>query len=100
MIYILWEFTVNPKQLSAFENAYQSDGIWAQLFRRDPAYRETILVKDTQHAGRYLTIDLWEDRNSYLSFKERFADDYRKIDEECENLTASERLIGVFEKVP
>jgi len=99
MTYILWEFTVSAEQSPAFENAYKADGVWAQLFRRDPAYVETVLVADREQPGRYVTIDVWEDRNSYLSFKERFAGDYRKIDEECEKLTLSERLIGIFESV-
>ena len=99
MIYILWEFTVSAEQSPLFENAYKADGVWAQLFRRDPRYRETILIRDSEKSARYLTIDVWEDRNSYLSFKERFAGDYRKIDEECEKLTLSERLIGIFESV-
>lgn len=100
MIYVVWEFTVRAEERSAFENAYKADGVWAQLFRLDPAYRETILIRDSEQSGRYLTIDVWEDRNSYLSFKERFAGDYRKIDEDCEKLTLSEHLIGIFEDVP
>lgn len=98
MTYVIWEFTVSGDRLTAFETAYKSDGIWAQLFRRDPAYRETVLVRD-ESAARYLTIDVWEDKESYLRFKERFADEYRKIDEQCESLTASERQIGIFDKV-
>jgi quinol monooxygenase YgiN len=99
MIYVLWEFTVSPEHRSQFEITYKSDGIWAELFRRDPAYRETILIKDQEQAGRYLTVDVWEDRESYLNFKHQFADQYSKIDEECEKLTSGERLVGIFEQV-
>jgi quinol monooxygenase YgiN len=97
MIYIVWEFTVNAETQATFESAYKSDGLWAQLFRRDCAYHQTILIRDTEQSGRYLTIDVWEDRDSYLSFKDRFAANYHKIDQECERLTLSERLIGIFE---
>lgn len=99
MIYVLWEFTVAAEHIHAFEMAYGSDGTWAQLFRRDPAYGETILIKDTAQAGRYLTIDVWEDREPYLRFKDRFAHDYQIIDQQFESLTASERQIGIFEAV-
>ena len=99
MIYVIWEFTVSVRHQAAFEVAYKSGGVWAQLFGRDSAYRQTILVKDHDRAGRYVTIDVWEDRKSYARFKDRFADDYRKIDEECEKLTAGEKLIGIFEQV-
>ena len=99
MIYVLWEFTVPQSHLDAFELAYDRHGIWAQLFRRDSAYRETILIKDNGQSGRYLTIDVWDDKNSYLRFKDRFADDYQTIDKKCEKLTNAERQIGVFERL-
>ena len=100
MIYILWEFTVEPGHCDEFETAYGTEGVWARLFRRDSAYRETILIKDNAQSGRYLTIDVWEDKDSYLRFKDRFADDYATIDKECERLTSAERQIGMFERLP
>jgi len=99
MIYILWEFTVAPERVAAFEGAYGGHGVWARLFRRDPGYRETVLVKDQDRPDRYLTIDVWEDRDSYLRFKDRFAGDYKIIDKECEQLTGGERHIGIFERL-
>ena len=100
MIYVLWEFNVPPEHRAAFETAYGGDGIWAQLFHRSSAHRETILLKDREQAGPYLTIDMWEDRESYLRFKDQFADEYSKIDQACEKLTAAERHIGIFEQIP
>ena len=100
VIYILSEFTVPQPHLAAFEREYGGDGTWARLFRRDSAYRETILVKDNAQSGRYLTIDVWDDKDSYLRFKDRFADDYQTIDKECERLTNGERQIGIFERLP
>ena len=99
MIYVVWEFHVLPEKRAKFETAYKSDGIWAQLFRRDAAYLKTILIRDRDKAGSYLTIDVWKDRESYLGFKQHFASDYARIDAECEALTNSERLIGIFEEV-
>jgi hypothetical protein len=99
MTYILWEFTVNAEQQADFERAYRPHGVWAQLFRCDSAYKQTILIRDHEQSGRYLTIDMWEDKTSYLSFKDRFAREYHQIDENCEKLTASERLIGIFEAI-
>ena len=100
MIYVLWEFTVATEHLRTFEVAYRGDGTWAQFFRRDSAYLETILIKDTAQPGRYLTIDVWQDREAYLRFKDRFAHDYQIIDQQFESLTASERQIGIFEAIP
>jgi len=100
VIYVLWEFRVAQNRLADFELAYGREGVWARLFRRDRAYRETILVKDNAQSGRYLTIDVWEDNDSYVRFKDRFADDYQEIDKECERLTSAERQIGIFERLP
>ena len=98
MIYTLWEFIVPPEHRNAFETAYSSEGVWAQFFRRDPSYHETILLRDASQVGRYVTLDVWDHRDSYLKFKGRFADEYQKIDEDCEKLTASERHVGIFER--
>ena len=99
MIYVLWEFQVSPQNCAAFEKAYNGEGIWARLFRRDSNYVRTILVRDSEGTSPYLTIDVWKDRESYLQFKHHFAAEYAKIDKDCEALSDSERLIGVFEEI-
>jgi quinol monooxygenase YgiN len=99
MIHVIWEFEVPAEQRQRFELAYVSDGVWAKLFRRDPAYCETVLIRDHEAAGRYLTVDVWQDESSYRAFKEKFAEEYHAIDRECEALTQSERLIGIFERL-
>ena len=99
MIYVLWEFIVPPAQRVAFEAVYKPEGAWSILFRRDPAYHETVLLQDNEQSGRYLTVDVWEDKDSYLRFKDRFATEYNRIDEECEALTASERRVGIFKQI-
>ena len=43
MIHVVWEFQVSQQHCVEFEKAYKGDGIWAQLFRRDPAYVKTVL---------------------------------------------------------
>jgi hypothetical protein len=98
VIYILWEFKISPENRAEFELAYRGDGVWAELFRRDPAYMKTILLKDIEgELGRYVTVDVWENRSAYSQFKDRFAHEYSDIDRRCEALTDSERLIGIFE---
>lgn len=99
MIYVLWEFQVSVENRAKFETAYKGDGIWGQLFQRDSAYVKTILVRNDERAGSYLTIDVWKNRESYLQFKHRFGADYAKIDKDCEALTDGERLIGIYEEI-
>jgi len=97
VIGIVWEFRVRPECLAAFERRYAADGDWARLFCRASGFRFTSLARDTQAAGRYLTIDGWEDLASFERFKQDFVWEYEALDKECEGLTIEERKIGVFE---
>lgn len=97
MIGIVWEFRVRPERGAEFERRYAADGDWAQLFRRAPGFRFTSLARDTATAGRYLTIDGWEDLASFERFQQDFAREYEELDKECEGLTVSETQIGLFD---
>lgn len=99
MIAIVWEFQVAPAREREFEALYDSEGVWAVLFRNDGAYGGTTLLRDSEHEGRYLTVDRWDSLESYHGFKQKFAAEYAAIDKRCEALTKHEKLIGVFEKV-
>ena len=97
MYIVIWEFTVPPERVPAFEAAYGPAGAWVALFRRAPAWLGTELLADGR--GRYLTIDRWRDRAAYDAFRRSAAADYRSLDAACEALTAAEREIGAFETV-
>ncbi|HET6267641.1 MAG TPA: hypothetical protein VFG11_07985 [Acidobacteriota bacterium] len=84
----------------SFEQHYSASGTWAKFFRKSPAFVETLLIKDKQTAGRYLTIDIWEGIGPYQRFKNEHAREYKEIDRMCEELTTMERAIGVLEAVP
>jgi quinol monooxygenase YgiN len=99
MVEIVWEFRVRPERRHQFEFSYDSNGNWAALFRRSSDYQETILLRDSSQNGRYLTIDRWESEEAFRRFKQEFAAEYAAIDAQCEALTESERLVGVFERV-
>lgn len=97
MFVIVWEFVVKPEHIAEFEHHYSSGGSWAQLFRQDPAYHKTTLLRDPSHAGRYLTADYWHDEAAYATFKERSRSQYLELDALFEELTETETLIGHFE---
>lgn len=99
MYVVIWEFQVSPHHLGEFERHYAGNGAWAQLFRRDPAYKETRLLRDQESPGRYVTVDVWRDEASYHAFKERESGAYKQLDAECEAFTQSEKLIGAFQVV-
>jgi heme-degrading monooxygenase HmoA len=93
---VVWEFEVQVGKDKDFEARYGPKGAWAQLFRRDDAYVGTELVRDTGKSNRYLTLDFWISRERYEAFRKENHQEYVAIDQECEDLTHSEREIGSF----
>jgi hypothetical protein len=96
MFLILWEFEVKPGEELAFEKVYGPEGLWVQLFRGDPHYRETKLLKDSLRSRICYTLDFWESENDYNLFKQLNQDAYAKLDRASENLTIRERNLGCF----
>jgi heme-degrading monooxygenase HmoA len=97
LFHILWEYRIREEKRAEFERHYMSDGTWAQLFRRDPGYRGTSLLRDPEDSARYLTIDQWDAAVSFKRFKKDFAAEYEAVDKQMEALTESERHLGSFE---
>ena len=97
MVHIVWEFRVPAEMRVEFERHYNSSGTWAQFFRCDPAYRGTTLLRDSKDSGRYLTVDVWDSLAAYEAFKQKHHDEYLRLDQSFERLTAEECSIGVFE---
>ena len=99
MFLALWEFDVKPGCDERFESVYGPIGDWAQLFRRDPAYQRTLLLRDPVRSCRYVTCDFWETREAYKAFLLANSDTYLALDKRCEDLILEERKIGAFEHV-
>ncbi len=99
MFFVVWEFHVKSDHFAEFERHYSGTGTWAQLFREDPAYKETTLLRDPKMVGRYLTTDVWQDEASYKAFQARKRERYRELDEKFAAFTEKEALIGHFEVV-
>lgn len=95
----LWEFDVSLESQADFERHYAPAGTWAQLFSGSPDYIETLLLKDSEVPGRYLTVDRWRSKAAYVAFRKAFASQYAELDRECERLTISERCLGEFHEV-
>jgi len=99
MFVILWEFEVKPGCEKRFENSYGPDGEWARLFRRDPHYRETHLLRDPFHSNRYLTLDAWDSREVYEKFQRENREEYSALDASFESLTVREAHVGSFVRI-
>lgn len=96
MFCCVWEYHVLPDHLAEFEAAYGAEGDWAELFRREPGYLRTELLRDNDDRTRFLTIDYWESRSSYESFQSQFHEAYKELDSRFENLTSREKFVGHF----
>ena len=99
VIHIVWEFRVKSEKAAEFERHYSSSGTWANFFKQGEGYHGTVLVRDVEHAGRYLTFDLWDSLAAFHQFKARFSEEYFRIDRQCEALTEKETCLGIFEVV-
>ena len=97
MIQIVWEFQVEEDKRAEFERHYASGGSWAELFQRDPAYKGTRLLHDITEPCRYVTIDTWDDEDSYGGFRAMYAQEYNALDQEMEELTTAEKKLGIFQ---
>ena len=94
-IYI-WEYRVRQGAETEFETLYGPGGRWVELFRKAEGYWGTVLHRDLENPGRYLTIDTWESEAAYTSFRRRFSKEFEEIDRTGEALTQSESRIGAF----
>lgn len=99
MIHIVWEFHVKSEKAAEFERHYSGSGTWASLFQHGEGYHGTVLVRDSEKPGRYLTFDLWDSLAAFHEFKARFSEEYFAIDRQCEALTEKETCLGTFEVV-
>jgi hypothetical protein len=93
MYVIVWKYEVLVDDEMDFRVAYGPDGDWARLFAKYDAYLGTELI-GTDEPGHYLTIDRWESADAFGAFMERDRDEYRRLDQEFDALTVSERLVG------
>ena len=92
MFVAVWRFTTDVP--AEFERHYGPDGSWAELFRRDPAYVRTDLLRD---GTSYVTLDWWISRAAYDTFRAKHATDYATLDFMCEAATTEEEKLGEFE---
>jgi heme-degrading monooxygenase HmoA len=93
----IWEYLVKAEKKSDFERIYGPDGEWAQLFKTGVGYLRTELHQDTSNSQRYLTVDYWVSKKDRDKFQEQFAEEFAKLDKQCESLTEKEIFLGDFE---
>lgn len=92
----VWRFQVPRRNRARFEEAYGPAGEWAMLFRGAKGYRSTRLLSDDAGTGSYLTIDEWDSREDFETFRSEQAEAFESLDLRCSTLTTEEELIGHF----
>lgn len=92
----IWEYLVKAENKSEFEQVYGPDGEWVQLFKQDTGYLGAELHRDTSNTQRYLTVDYWVSKKARDNFREKFAEQFKKLDKQCESLTEQENFLGDF----
>ncbi len=81
---------------TAFERSYGPHGDWAEFFSHGDGYLRTELLHDAVGGRRYLTIDYWNSKDAYDSFRQERMADYEELDRQCAAMTESETRIGSF----
>jgi heme-degrading monooxygenase HmoA len=97
MFVVLWQFQVKSGLEEKFEKVYGPEGAWADLFRASPAYRGTRLLRDASIPGSYYTMDYWDSKTAYETFRNENVAAYAALDGRCEELTNREAHVGSFE---
>lgn len=92
----LWEFTVNPQKKVKFEKLYGSEGEWEKHFKKHQGYISTQLLKSTEEADTYITIDRWKSKEDLEDFKSKYKSEFDVLEEKGEKLTFTEKHIGDF----
>ena len=95
----MWEYHVKENMISEFERAYGQDGDWVKFFKKADGYIKTELHRDINNKGRYITIDYWSSKEACENYKEKFKNEFIKIDEACEESTLKEIPHGSFSMV-
>jgi heme-degrading monooxygenase HmoA len=93
----LWEFEVKSGSEELFDQAFGPEGEWVRLFRRNARYRGTRLLRDVGRDRVYVTMDLWESREAYEEFREKWTSAYAENDRRCEGLSVVEKHLGTYD---
>jgi hypothetical protein len=96
MIEIVWEFLVLDETRGQFELAFGPGGAWSKLFARQPGFRGTTLMRDTNDPHRYLMIDLWDTETQRKQALSEQSTAYENLLASFAGWTKSKTNIGCF----
>lgn len=89
----IWRYRVRSGKVGAFVKDYGPEGSWVGLFRRGKGHVSTELLRDASDPAVFITIDRWESRIAYDTFRKEFANEYLALDTRCAAYTEDEELL-------
>jgi heme-degrading monooxygenase HmoA len=92
-------FRYDARDPEEFEQAYGSNGEWAQFFREGVGYIGTELLRDIEIPGRYVVIDRWESAEDYNAFVAEHREEYIRRSDDALFHHRQELRFGTFENV-
>lgn len=95
----MWEYIVRNETLNEFIQTYGPNGEWVRLFQKCEGYIKTELIQDSTQPNRFITIDYWQNQESFSAMKQTIAEKYDSLDKQCEHYTTSEKHLGYFNNV-
>lgn len=87
---------MSPGRLDEFFELHGPEGSWVALSRQAPGYLDTQLPSDRNESSRFITIDRWESKDAFTTFRETFAREYEHLDRLGDQLTDEEIPLGEF----
>lgn len=97
MYLALWQYTVDPAGIPAFERTYGPQGEWSSLFRRAEGYLGTSLLRAVDGSPMYLTVDRWTSASAFAAFLAAWEMDYQALDARSRRLTVRQVRLGGIE---
>jgi len=97
MLVVVWEYLARDGRIEDFESFYRPDGPWGTLFRENPAFVSTTLMRDIKNPRRFVIADRWTSETIYEEFKRERAPIWRELSERGARLYESEAEIGRFD---
>jgi len=95
----MWQYEVKKEFIEKFKNNYGPIGKWNEFFNKSDCFLKTELLVDEQNEGKFITIDYWLSKETYLEFITKNKTDYDIIDKQCAEYTQTETKIGEYDLV-
>jgi hypothetical protein len=94
----IWSCRVKREWRERFRDAYGPSGEWAKFFAKSEGYIRSDLLNDEKDAGRFVTIDYFQDAEARGELVAKFGAEYKAIDARWQDATLEETFIGAFRR--